>query len=606
MLTPNEEKSTDFEAEAKKSVEEKTVQQVEEGEVHTAIVQSQVDNGMNRSEATQNADYLTLLLKRQADEEGLSIKKLYEENKLSLTTEIPGQTQMGEEVLTQNLEAAQKEYDDFHRLNPDAIEAIRTDKVIEKDRGLPEGRKRGAASLEKRFNEVRDNLRAAKEALQSTGGNILEQPAYHGSPHKFEKFDIGKIGSGEGAQAYGYGLYMAENPNVAREYRDRLSGGIESIGGEPLNLQNIKSGPLAAFMDRAYGREVAIENLERDAIRASTNRLSFGRGKDFLHDINAATATEGEALKALRLLKSGKSLPEVKSNEYLYKVDIPDDQIAKMLDWDKAVEDQPGLGLNEKAPGTKPSREKQLLRSRIRENNNYTGSQYYDDLVHMYKMDSQEYKDFKASGETSYGSPLFTKGGESKFEKMASEYLLSMGVKGIKYSDQGSRDINPGMSTGERNGKQYGIINYGKNRIVSPDFGTKKELQLWYDKEVDKLGTKNFVVFDDSIITITDINGRDVTPDSEPLKQSTPLSSQPIDDIMVTTVQQSSEALPSTGLLAGRMIKSMDQSIQELYQEEINKLTDNLVEEITGLKRADSTTAPSRFEGHIGSSQQIR
>jgi hypothetical protein len=92
----------------------------------------------------------------------------------------------------------------------------------------------------------------------------------------------------------------------------------------------------------------------------------------------------------------------------------------------------------------------------------------------------------------------------------------------------------------------------------------------------------------------------------EILKQSTPLSAQPIDDIMTTTVQQSSEALPSTGLLAGRMIKSMDQSIQELYQEEVNKLSDKLVEQITGLVRVDSTNSPSRFDGHIGASQQIR
>ena len=42
---------------------------------------------------------------------------------------------------------------------------------------------------------------------------------YHGSPHMFDKFDMSKIGTGEGNQAYGYGLYMAENPGVARGYK---------------------------------------------------------------------------------------------------------------------------------------------------------------------------------------------------------------------------------------------------------------------------------------------------------------------------------------------------------------------------------------------------
>ena len=39
--------------------------------------------------------------------------------------------------------------------------------------------------------------------------------AYHGSPYDFERFDLSKIGTGEGAQAYGHGLYFAENPAVA-------------------------------------------------------------------------------------------------------------------------------------------------------------------------------------------------------------------------------------------------------------------------------------------------------------------------------------------------------------------------------------------------------
>jgi hypothetical protein len=42
---------------------------------------------------------------------------------------------------------------------------------------------------------------------------------YHGSPHKFDKPDSSKIGTGEGAQAYGHGLYWAETPEVASTYK---------------------------------------------------------------------------------------------------------------------------------------------------------------------------------------------------------------------------------------------------------------------------------------------------------------------------------------------------------------------------------------------------
>jgi len=47
--------------------------------------------------------------------------------------------------------------------------------------------------------------------------------AHHGTPHKVDKFSTEKIGTGEGAQAYGWGLYFAEALSVAKGYRDTLS-----------------------------------------------------------------------------------------------------------------------------------------------------------------------------------------------------------------------------------------------------------------------------------------------------------------------------------------------------------------------------------------------
>lgn len=59
-------------------------------------------------------------------------------------------------------------------------------------------------------------------ALGTGGGGIK---AYHGSPHDFDQFSMEHIGTGEGAQAYGRGLYFAENEGVAKSYRDNLTGG---------------------------------------------------------------------------------------------------------------------------------------------------------------------------------------------------------------------------------------------------------------------------------------------------------------------------------------------------------------------------------------------
>lgn len=47
--------------------------------------------------------------------------------------------------------------------------------------------------------------------------------AYHGSPHDFDGFSMAKVGTGEGNQAFGHGLYFAENEGVAKSYRDALS-----------------------------------------------------------------------------------------------------------------------------------------------------------------------------------------------------------------------------------------------------------------------------------------------------------------------------------------------------------------------------------------------
>ena len=53
------------------------------------------------------------------------------------------------------------------------------------------------------------------------GGLVGMIKASHGSPHAFTKFDFSKIGTGEGARAYGHGGYFAQgfDSPVAGSYR---------------------------------------------------------------------------------------------------------------------------------------------------------------------------------------------------------------------------------------------------------------------------------------------------------------------------------------------------------------------------------------------------
>jgi len=61
------------------------------------------------------------------------------------------------------------------------------------------------------------------EDLEKDPFTYFDQSAFHGSPYKFDKFSTEKIGTGEGAQAFGYGLYFTEDKDIAEYYRKTLS-----------------------------------------------------------------------------------------------------------------------------------------------------------------------------------------------------------------------------------------------------------------------------------------------------------------------------------------------------------------------------------------------
>jgi hypothetical protein len=62
--------------------------------------------------------------------------------------------------------------------------------------------------------------------FDENNANVYFQAVYHGSPHVFDKFALSAIGTGEGAQAHGWGLYFAGNKETAECYREKLSRGI--------------------------------------------------------------------------------------------------------------------------------------------------------------------------------------------------------------------------------------------------------------------------------------------------------------------------------------------------------------------------------------------
>lgn len=80
-------------------------------------------------------------------------------------------------------------------------------------------------------NIVNDELNADNCTLEEQTNDLNEiqdiisdeVQAWHGSPYDFDKFDINKIGSGEGAEAFGWGIYFTDLKDIAQGYASYLS-----------------------------------------------------------------------------------------------------------------------------------------------------------------------------------------------------------------------------------------------------------------------------------------------------------------------------------------------------------------------------------------------
>lgn len=154
-------------------------------------------------------------------------------------------------------------------------------------------------------------------ATVGAGPGLLGMNVFHGSPHRFDKFDLSKVGTGEGAQAYGHGLYFAENPNVARSY----STASPWRGAKAQELPAQAWDEMGAIM-RKHGIPGDMP-IGRDEVAAVVDIL-----QRYGHKLS-------EPEKQVFLKWSSGKAP------YLYKVDLPDEQIARMLDWDKPLSQQP-------------------------------------------------------------------------------------------------------------------------------------------------------------------------------------------------------------------------------------------------------------------------
>ena len=260
--------------------------------------------------------------------------------------------------------------------------------------------------------------KAGNEAYDSAAGFLNSTNpirAFHGSPHTFDRFDLSKIGTGEGAQAYGHGLYFAGNEKVAQGYRDALGqntgfrnlGFDVELGGKPLSekglSQDWKSAILhikdAGDIERAW-RQAPMVFTEKKypEIRAIIDEIR-GQGVSFkpagsMYEVNLRTSPE------------------------------------RLLDWDKPLAGQPAAVREALGAALPPHEVKK-----------------WGGLPHAFANNRMiELPSGDVTGREAYILARMGVGGNNSrvAASIASERLHKSGLDGIQYLDAGSRAAGDG------------------------------------------------------------------------------------------------------------------------------------------------------------------
>lgn len=226
--------------------------------------------------------------------------------------------------------------------------------------------------------------------------------AYHGSPHDFDKFSTDKIGTGEGAQAYGYGLYFAGRKEVAEHYRRSLSGTATSnylYDGKRV-LPSALDYAARARYELSYAAYVGPKNTAVERAKNNIRNVAKMRGKlDAFYD---------RVLSELDKLDVNKTSFKNERPGKLYQVNLTPAEDEYLL-WDKP--------LSEQSEKVRRSVTEALNDSgfSFRAIDKFTGQQAYDALSHKFLND-----------------------------QAASKFLASIGIPGIKYLDGSSRGKGDG------------------------------------------------------------------------------------------------------------------------------------------------------------------
>ena len=248
------------------------------------------------------------------------------------------------------------------------------------------------------------NILREKLGVNDGSGQVLFQSAYHGTPHRFNEFSLGAIGTGEGAQAHGWGLYFAADRKVGEGYKNRLTGrfsfSYKGVKGEHLKPSSEETQAIRAVLRDFYdGKASDLAEAYNGQIREQEKILA---------DEHAAEWQKNMARDRLAALKDIDVNQLIVDTGQLFEVDIPENDV--LLDEDLPFSEQ-------------PEKVRLALKSIVEQM-----GEYAPELSNALRS----YED--ASGRAIYWALEQDMGGA----KAASEVLNTVGVKGITY--EGGQD----------------------------------------------------------------------------------------------------------------------------------------------------------------------
>ena len=156
--------------------------------------------------------------------------------------------------------------------------------------------------------------------LGKVAQKLNTQTAWHGSPYKFDRFSNEAIGTGEGAQAHGYGHYAAKNKDVAQGYADRL-GGYE-YNGKPITSNSEEDLLLNEILNEGYNNTLTKYQKDFDDMQEIAKNWEHSP-----NDYNAVKEIADKLASKIDTIKNIDTTKIKRSNSNLYKLSIPKDDV---------------------------------------------------------------------------------------------------------------------------------------------------------------------------------------------------------------------------------------------------------------------------------------